>query len=121
MKGEGGQVPAVPGEDAAALVRPWRVRQRFAPRVRRSLGELLDDARLLERAMSRAGQQVGPASVLIRTTGLDLQVTVHSAFPAQAAREGRRLITRLAVDAGVEDLGDDDGQPAVRPAGRGHR
>jgi hypothetical protein len=89
--------------------------------VRRSLGELLDDARLLERAMSRAGHTVGPASVLIRTSGLDVQVTVHSASAAQAAREGRRLIALLAVDAGVEELGDDDGQVTVRPAGRRNR
>jgi hypothetical protein len=89
--------------------------------VRQSLRELLCDARLLERAMVRAGQQVGPASVLIRTTGLDVQVTVHSASPAQAAREARRLIALLAVDAGVDELGDVDGQPTVRPAGRGTR
>jgi len=86
--------------------------------VRRSLGELLDDARLLERAMARAGHAVGPASVLIRTSGLDVQVTVDSVSPAQAAREGRRLIAVLAADAGVHDLGHDEGQPTVRPAGR---
>ena len=121
MRAEGGRVPAVAGEDAAALVRAWRVRQRFTPRVRPSLAELLDDARRLERAMARAGHAVDPASVLIRTTGLDVQVTVQAASSAQAAREGRRLIALLAVDAGVDDLGDDDGEVTIRPAGRGQR
>ena len=121
MRAEGSQVPAVAGEDAAAAVRLWRVRQRFTHPVRRSLGELLDDARRLERAMARAGQQVAPASVLIRTAGLDVQVTVHGASSAQAAREGLRLIALLAVDAGVDDLGDDDGEVTIRPAGRGQR
>jgi len=104
-----------PGRDA---IRRWRVRQRFTHQVGRSLGELLDDARLLERAISSGRQQVSPASVLIRTSGLDVQVTVDSASPAQAARDGRRLIAVLAADAGVADLGDDDGPPTVRPAAR---
>ena len=51
-----------------------------------------------------------------------MQVTVHGAASSgQAAREGLCLIALLAVDAGVDDLGDDDGEVTIRPAGRGQR
>jgi len=101
--------------------RPWRVRQRYLldhPTVI----ALLDHARLLEAAMRSAGIEVEPASVLIRTDGLTVTVTIHDTRAA-AVDTARARIGQLAAHAGVDpdDLGlpgDATVRPGWRPASR---
>jgi len=96
----GADTPRVSGGD-----RSWRLRQQFAHRVRPLLGDLLDDARRLEPGLRSAGQEVLPASVLVRTNGLDIAVTVTAKTTVEAVRRGRALIEHVAQRAGVQDLG----------------
>jgi len=73
---------------------------------------------LLEAAMRTAGIAIEPASVLIRTDGLSVAVTVE-AVPAAAAATARTLIAQIAADAGIhpDQLGE-PGEASVRPGWR---
>ncbi len=101
--------------------RAWRVRQHYRPD-HPTVVALLDHARLLEAAMRAAGIAVEPASVLIRTDGLTVTVTVHDTRAA-AASTARARIGQLAAHAGVDPdelgrPGDATVRPGWRPASR---
>ena len=101
--------------------RAWRVSQRFLPD-RPTVVALLDQARGLEAAMRAAGIDVEPGSVLIRTDGLTVTVTVHDTRAA-AADTARARIGQLAAHAGVDPAelgrpGDVTVRPGWRPTSR---
>jgi len=101
--------------------RAWKVRQRYLPE-RPTVVALLDQARRLEAAMRAAGVDVEPASVLIRTDGLTVAVTVHE-VRSTAADTARALISHLAACAGIHPHhlghpGDATVRPGWRPSSR---
>ena len=101
--------------------RAWRVSQRFLPD-HPTLTQLLDQARLLEAAMRGAGIDIEPASVLIRTDGVTVTVTVHDTRAA-AADTARARIGQLAARAGIDPAelgrpGDTTVRPGWRPTSR---
>ena len=95
----------------------WRVRQCYLPD-QPTVAGLLDQARRLEAAISAAGVSVVPASVLIRTDGLTVTVTVQDTRAA-AAGTALALIGGLAAAAGIApgELGR-VGEVTVRPGWR---
>jgi len=101
--------------------RAWRVSQRYRP-THPTVVARLDHAGLLEAAMGAAGIDAEPASVLIRTDGLTVAVTVHE-VRSTAADTARALISHLAACAGIHPHhlghpGDATVRPGWRPSSR---
>jgi hypothetical protein len=67
----------------------------------RTVAEALHDAARLEARLRALGHDVGPASVLIRTAGLSIAVTVQAARSSSAVVAAQSLIDGLAGEAGV--------------------
>jgi hypothetical protein len=99
------------------------VRLRYALHPAPTLVELLDLTRTVERALRRLGHPVSLHSVLIRSDGLAIAVTVQADQPAQAVQAARRVVAQITHHAGIDParLGADrdaSARPGWRPSTR---
>jgi hypothetical protein len=116
---DGASTSAGSTRTGGAAPRPWRVRLRYVPHPAPTLVELLDLTRTVERALHELGYPVRPHSVLIRTDGIAIAVTVEAGEPAQAVQAARHVVAQVASRVGV-DLGwlGVDREASVRPGWR---
>jgi len=99
------------------------VRLRYIPKPVPPLVELLDLARTVERALGALGYPVVPNSVLIRTDGIAIAVTVEASDSTEAVQAARRVVAEVAERSGVDPawLGEArevSARPGWRPSTR---
>jgi len=73
----------------------------------------------MEHGLREVGQEVEPTSVLIRTDGLAIAVTITARTEEAALERARAVIVSVAAGSGIESLGTmstTSVQPASRPA-----